>query len=223
MIPDYKNLFPFLEQLDRAAREEFNAVATRIALPPASFICSEGEFCAQVPLLLSGSARVYKTSETGREITLYRIEPGESCILTASCVLSGARFPAFAASEERVETLVVPSQVFSGWVNRYTPWREFVFSLLSKRFASMIEVVEEIAFQRLDARVASWLVDATDSDGLVRVTHEKIAFELGSSREVISRVLKEFEHEGLVRLSRGTIHLLAPVRLADRVSVKTPL
>lgn len=223
MISDYENLFPFLKDLERSAREEFNSIATRITLPEASFICSEGELCAHVPLLLSGSARVYKVSETGREITLYRIEPGESCILTASCVLSGARFPAFAASDEQVQALVIPSQIFSGWVNRYTPWREFLFSLLSKRFASVIEVIEEIAFQRLDARVASWLSDMVDRDGVIRVTHEKIAFELGSSREVISRVLKEFEHENLVRLSRGTIHVLDPDRLADRVSAKTLL
>lgn len=216
-MTEYDRLFPFLERLDEGARHLFAQNVVRITLPAGKFICMQGDLCGQVPLLMSGSVRVYKTSDTGREITLYRIEPGESCILTASCILSRAPFPAFAVSEEPVQAAVIPSATFAEWVNRYGAWREFVFSLLSKRFASVIEVVEEVAFRRLDSRVAAYLLEALDPKNEVKITHEKIALDLGSSREVISRLLREFEREGLVRRSRGRILIQQIERLKERV------
>lgn len=216
-MPDYDQIFPFLRSLDENARALFHLHAVPVTLPAGKFICMQGDLCGQVPLLLSGSARVYKTSESGREITLYRIEPGESCILTASCILSRAPFPAFAVSEEPVEAVVIPSATFAEWVNRYLPWREFVFDLLSRRFASVIEVVEEVAFRRMDSRVAEYLLERIDGEDGTKITHEKIAFDLGSSREVISRILKDFEREGLVRLSRGMIRIADAGKLKERV------
>ncbi|MGE3799643.1 MAG: Crp/Fnr family transcriptional regulator [Candidatus Kapaibacterium sp.] len=203
---EFEEAFPFLANLERGEYEEFRSSATRVTLLRGAFICMEGDHCGVIPLLLNGTARVYKTSESGREITLYRIDPGESCILTASCILSDIPFPAFAVAESDVEALVIPSGTFNAWVSRSTPWRDFVFRLLSKRLSSVIEIVEEVAFQQLDARLAAYLLERMEG-GRVTTTHEKIAADLGSSREVISRILKEFEREGSIALGRGVVEI----------------
>ena len=209
---EFEDVFPFLANLERGEYEEFRSWATRVMLSRGAFICMEGDHCGVIPLLLSGTARVYKTSESGREITLYRIDPGESCILTASCILSDIPFPAFAVAESDVEALVIPSGTFNAWVGRSTHWRDFVFRLLSKRLSSVIEIVEEVAFQQLDARLAAYLLERVEG-GRVVTTHEKIAADLGSSREVISRILKEFEREECVLLRRGVVEICNPVSL----------
>lgn len=213
---DHESIIPVLDRLDRAALDEFHRCAVKVTLPAGRFICSEGDRCAQVPILLKGSARVYKTGAAGREITLYRIEPGETCILTASCVISGTDFPAYAVTDQECEAWVIPAPTFAAWIDRFQPWREFIFNLLSRRFASLIEVVEEVAFRRLDSRVASYLIQASGDGPEIHATHEAIAFDLGSSREVISRVLKEFEREGMVMLARGHVTVVDPDGLGER-------
>ncbi len=167
----------------------------------------EGDACSTLPLVLSGKARVYKMGDQGREITLYRITPGESCILTASCILGDRAFPAFARTDQDAEVLLVPSSTVQAWMNRYPAWREFIFRLIARRLVSVIETVDEVTFQRLDARLASYLLDQlqADDDMTISATHEAIASELGSSRAVISRQLKAFEQKGIVRLGRGRV------------------
>lgn len=172
----------------------------------------EGNACAHLPLILAGNARVYKLSDEGRPITLYRIPPGESCILTASCILSDRAFPAFAEAETDVEALVIPSALFREWFGQFDAWRTYVLDLLSRRLATMIELVEEVAFHRVDERLAAYLLDAGAPE-IVR-THEQIAADLGTSREVVSRILKDFEHHGWVALARGMIHLHDAAALA---------
>jgi CRP/FNR family transcriptional regulator len=165
-------------------------------------------------LLLSGSVRVYKIGESGREITLYRLGPGRSCILTASCIVNDLAFPAHAMVEENVEALVVPAPVFQDWVSRHEVWRKYVFALASQRLANVIMLIEEVAFGRMDKRLADYLsAAATAAEGdppVLKTTHEAIAADLGSSREVVSRLLKDLEVRGVVKLARGTITVLQP-------------
>ena len=152
--------------------------------------------------------RVYKIGETGREITLYRFGLGESCILTANAILSDKSFPAIASVEQDAEAVMIPTETFRDWVRRYDIWREFVFDLLSQRLSSMMEIVDEVAFQRMDVRVAVWLLNQAKVQNPMRITHQQIAAELGSSREVISRLLEDFARAGLIRARRGTIEIL---------------
>jgi len=169
----------------------------------------EGDQCATLPLVLSGQARVYKSGEQGREITLYRLESGESCILTASCILAAHAFPAFAVTETEVDAVVIPSAVFRGWLTKHEAWQTYVFGLLWQRLANVIAVVEEVTFRRMDARIAAFLVARAElSEGIVKTTHDAIADELGTAREVVSRILKDFEHDGWVSLSRGAIRII---------------
>lgn len=195
--------FPRLKDAEKEVRDDFFNQGKAINLVKSEFINIEGNICGNVAFLLSGQARVYKMSEGGREITLYRIESGESCILTVSCILSDQNFPAFAVADQDLQAIIVSSDNFQRWVRQYSFWQEYVFNLVSKRLGAIIAVVEEIAFNKIDTRIAKHLLTVKDS--IIAETHQEIASEIGTSREVVSRILKDFEHEGLITLSRGKI------------------
>ena len=201
--------FPFLARADAKLLDLMAARGTELSLPDRHVVCSEGSESAVMPLVLSGTVRVYKTGETGREITLYRLESGEGCILTAACILNRIDFPAHAITEGAVDAFAIPADTFRDWVKRFDIWRDYVFQLLARRLDTIIAVVEEVAFRRLDVRLVEYLtrVAASSEDQVVRQTHEAIAAELGSSREVISRLLKDFERAGQVTLARGSIKI----------------
>ena len=182
-------------------------------------ICHEGDTCGFLPLLLEGRARVYKMAESGREITLYRIEPGESCVLTASCIMSEIPFPALAVTECEVEALLVPASTVREWLSESPSWRHYIFKLVAHRLTDVITVIQEVAFRRMDARIAAQLLGRGDVDGIARTTHQELAVELGSSREVVSRILRDMENEGMIRRQRGEIVLLAPNALRSIASL----
>lgn len=212
--PRIDHLFPFLHAASPALHEAIATQAVATTLPAGAFVCMEGNACAHLPLVLEGNARVYKLSDDGRPITLYRIRPGESCILTASCILSDRLFPAFAEAETDVDALVIPAPLFQDWFDQFRAWRTYVFDLLSRRLTTVIELVEEVAFHRVDERLAAYLAEAGASATRLERTHEHIAADLGTSREVVSRILKEFEHRGWVALTRGVVHLRDVAALA---------
>jgi len=169
-------------------------------------IASEGSECGQLALVLSGTVRVYKLAESGREITLYRIGHGDSCVLTASCIMSDTPFPAIAETETDVEALIIPSLQAAEWMSESKPWSAFIFGLISRRLADVISVLENVAFLRMDARIAAYLIAITSQQGtVVNITHHEIAADLGSTREVVSRILKGFEEKGLLLGTRGKI------------------
>ena len=200
------NLFPSFVDAGAHVQAEFFEHGKLAQIPANQFLCLEGDKCSGIPLVLEGRVRVYKLGESGREITLYRVEPGESCILTASCIMSGVEFPAFVATETKVEAIVIPPAILHRWVNQYEVWSEFLWGMLASRFSEVLSLVEEVAFQRVDKRTAEYLLQSAGADGKIKKTHQDIAADIGSSREVISRILKEFEHKGLITLARGEIH-----------------
>lgn len=177
-----------------------------INLPPHTTFLEQGATCGGLALVLSGTARVFKLAESGRELTLYRVGEGESCILTASCILSDTPFPAFAVSETDMSVLMVPQGAVRRFIHGYESWRDYVFRLLSQRMSLVLSVVEEVAFQRLDHRLAHYLAEQVGD--VVAKTHHEVAADLSSTREVVSRLLKDFEKKGWVELSRGKITLL---------------
>jgi len=199
---------PILQRADAHLLREFQHAAFYARIPAGHDVFVEGDDVEGIALLISGVVRVYKIGETGREITLYRFGLGESCILTANAILSQKTFPAIATVEREAEAVMVPAETFRSWVRRFDLWREFVFDLLSQRLSSVMMIVDEIAFRRMDARVASLLLARSRAHNPIRMTHQEIAAELGSSREVISRLLEDFSERGAIRGGRGEVEVL---------------
>jgi CRP/FNR family transcriptional regulator len=199
---------PILQQADSAFAREFQQAAFFARIPAGRYVFLEGDRVDAIALLISGVVRVYKVGETGREITLYRFGNGASCILTANAILSQKTFPAIATVEQDAEAVMIPADIFRDWVRRYDLWREFVFDLFSQRLSTVMAIVDEVAFRRMDSRVASLILHQGKTQNPLRITHQEIAAELGSSREVISRLIEDFVSEGSIRSGRGVVEIL---------------
>jgi len=199
--------FPGLRGGSDALLQELLSGSSRRNIPAGTRLYAEGDACAAIALLLSGEIRVYKIGQTGREITLYEIGPGETCILNASCILAGRSYPAYADTVVDTDLLLVPAASFRRLISEHDTMREFVFTLLSRRLSGMMELVEEVAFGRMDERLLEYLVERS-ADNRLETTHQKIANDLGTSREVVSRLLKDLERKGKAKLSRSEITLL---------------
>jgi CRP/FNR family transcriptional regulator, anaerobic regulatory protein len=179
-----------------------------------------GAECTHLPFVLAGGLRVFTMSERGRELTLYRIEPGESCIISATCILNERSFPAVAAAEGPTEVLLVPARPFLSLVEESREWRKYLFDLYAKRLETVFMLVEEVAFRHVDLRIALHLSRrSAGNGGIVRMTHAEIADELGTSREVVTRILKDLEADGLIATSRGRIEVLKPDELERRGAI----
>lgn len=213
MITDeqYQRIFRVLRPLQEAdapMRREFQQTAYFARIPAGRDVFAQGDAVSAIALLLSGAVRVYKLAENGREITLYRFGSGESCILTANAILSKQSFSAIATVEYDAEAIMIPADAFREWVRRYDAWRDFVFDLLAQRLTSVMEIVDEVTFRRMDIRVAALLLERSRAQNPLSITHQEIAAELGSSREVISRILEALAGQGWIRMGRGTIEIL---------------
>ena len=207
----FERLYPALAN-DASFLRSLLDSGRQISLPAGQHICLEGSNCNHLAFVLSGTGRVYKLGESGREITLYRVDAGECCILTLSCIISEKRFPAFAVSESDLEAILVPASVIQDWMDSIRSWRRYAWNLIAARLGDVISLVEEVTFRRMDERLGFYLNQA-DKFPLGRktaITHQQIAAELGTSREVISRLLKDLEQQGIVELGRGWIRVLKP-------------
>ncbi len=209
----------FLQRADPQQVREFRQAAFFARIPSGRDVFVEGDQAEALALLLSGVVRVYQIGETGREITLYRFGLGESCILTANAILNYQSFPAIATVEQEAEAVMIPAGVFREWVRRHDLWRDFVFDLLSQRLASVLAIVDEVTFRRVDARVAALLLQRGQVKNPLQITHQEIAAELGSSREVISRILEGFASQGLIRPGRGILEILDTAALKSRAEM----
>jgi CRP/FNR family transcriptional regulator len=183
-------------------------------IPAGRDVMAEGDRAQAVPILMSGEIRVFRVGESGREITLYRFGQGECCVLTADSILCHRLFPARARVEEEVEVAFVPAAVFEDWLARSPVWRQFVFEAMARRLTTLMDTLDDVAFRRMDTRVSSLLLERSKSGGpSIRTTHQEIADELGSSREVVSRILEDLQGRGLIRLYRGGLEVVEPQRL----------
>ena len=166
-----------------------------------------GADCRYLPFVLQGSIKVHRTAENGREIILYHIEEGESCILSALGIVNHTPFPAQAEVEQTSEILLVSADFFGKLIDQYPEWRKFVYSIYSERLSTVLELVDEMLFRRIDVRLARFLL-SKQTDRISNMTHQDLALELGSSREVISRVLKSMESKGVLNYGRNRIDII---------------
>ena len=208
MTEDWIDAFPGLARLEPPAAVILRRAAMVAALPPGTVPFRHGDSCESFLFVLSGTVRVHMVSETGREIVLYRVEDGQTCILTTCCLMSNEDYPAEAVTETEVRAAVLPAAGFRELVARSAVFRDFVFATYGRRIFDLTLLVEEVAFRNIDLRLARFLLDAMDADGRLALTHQEVAVELGSVREVVSRQLKEFERKSWVALGRGRIDVL---------------
>jgi CRP/FNR family transcriptional regulator len=203
--------YPMLLTLPGAVLSTLIADAQLLNLPVGALVFDDNQQCHGFPMILSGCVRVVKSSAQGRELQLYRIRPGESCILSSSCLLGNTRYQARGIAEQAVEMIVLSPQSFHQLLANYASFREYVFNLFTERLTDLMQLVSAVAFQKLDQRLATLLVSKPNP---LNTTHQAIADELGCAREIVSRLLKGFSDQGWVKLAREQIIL------ADRAALE---
>lgn len=197
--------YPVFASMPPALREELEGSLRWATLPAGSVLFEDHRECEGFPMVLSGSVRVAKAAANGRELSLYRVSPGDSCVISTGCLLGHAPYAARGVAETEVTLALLPAPMFDRLVERHEPFRRYVFALFSERLAGLMQLVEEVAFRKLDTRLAALLLARPSP---LRTTHQALADELGSVREIVSRLLRGFEEEGLVRLSREQVEVL---------------
>jgi CRP/FNR family transcriptional regulator len=204
LAAELRELYPALASLPEPTLAAALAKAEVVSLAAGTPLFGEGSVCRQFPLVLAGSIRVAKVGE-GRELNLYRVTPGESCVLTSSCLVGGRDYPATGVVESDVRLVVLPKTVFDELVASHPPFRQYVFGLFAERLTDLMALVEAVAFHKLDRRVAATLLG---HGRVVEMTHQQLADSVGSVREIVTRVLRSFVDQGLVKLGRGSIEVL---------------
>jgi CRP/FNR family transcriptional regulator, anaerobic regulatory protein len=197
--------YPVLRELPAPLLKKVEATAKPVLAAAGQRLFSDGSPCAFYPLLIEGIIRASKISPEGHEILLYRVSPGESCVITVVTMLGEAPYPAIGTAETDLALLAVPRSLFVEIVLESPAFRVFVFSGVSQRLAHLMALVDDVAFRRVDQRLASRLLLQRERDA---TTHQMLADELGTSREVVSRILETFQHSGMIRLGRKRIEIL---------------
>ena len=206
-MADWIQRFPGLADLDQSIRDTLIEHSQIANLPEGTVIFGPGKAPENLLLLLDGTVRVQQVSENGREIVLYRAQAGESCVLTTACLLAYEDYLAEGLAETAVRAVAIPRAVFEDLIARSSVFRRFVFTAYSKRITDLFVVIEEVAFKRIDIRLAHKLLELGRGSGHVHLTHQQLATELGSAREVISRQLQEFQRRGWISATRGDVAL----------------
>lgn len=199
--------FKGLSRLPDDIRADLEAGSQIVSVPAGTKVFGPGQSADNLLLLLDGTVRVQQKSETGREVFLYRVHAGESCVLTTACMLAFEEYSADGIAETDVRAVAIPRTTFDRLVATSPVFREFVFTAYSKRITDLFTLIDDIVFQRMDVRLASRLLELADENGVVHATHAVLATELGTAREVISRTLSEFNRRGWVEQSRGEVRL----------------
>lgn len=205
--PDWIDQFPGLARLDTGLRRMLVERSRIVAVPEGTVIFGPGKAPENLLLLLDGVVRVQQVSDSGREIVLYRVHARESCVLTTACLLAYEDYSAEGVAETDVSAVAIPRTVFEDMIAKSGVFRRFVFAAYSRRITDLFVVIEEIAFRRVDLRLAQKLLALEGETGDLRLTHQQLATELGTAREVVSRQLQEFQRRGWIAASRGHIEI----------------
>ncbi len=210
--------FEGLNNLELEWRDIIDKHSRVISIPPGTSVFSPGKPAENMIFLMDGTVRVQQVSEGGREIVLYRIEAGQSCIMTASCLIGHQDYAAEGISETEVEAAIIPRQTFDELIAKSECFRNFIFSTFSLRLTELMTIINEVAFRRLDIRLAQKLIDLANGQNEINTTHQQLATELGTAREVISRQLQEFHRRGWVEQSRGSIEIINKASLVELIT-----
>ncbi len=205
--PDWVSHFRSLDLLPADIRGRLIAESRVVTLPAGTRIYGPGHAPDAFILVIEGTARVQQVSDSGREIVLYRVSGGESCALTTACLMGYEDYLAEAIAETEITAVAIPRQTFDDLIARSPEFRRFVFTAFSIRVTELFRVIEDVAFSRIDIRLAQKLLELSQGEPTLHVTQQQLASELGSAREVVSRVLGEFQRRGWIASGRGQITL----------------
>jgi len=195
-----------LDILPEQLRQEVLGKIQVMRLPPGQVLFSAGQQCLGLPLVLQGSVKVQMTGVSGHSIVLYRMGKDDICTLSIGCLMTGRGYRAEAVVEEDGEAAMIPRGVFDRLMDQSAEFRLGIMESYGRRLDDLMLLVEEVAFRRMDERLEDWL-DARSDRSVIAITHQDLAVELGTAREVVSRLLKELERQGKLRLARGKIEL----------------
>ena len=210
---DWLSRFPELEGLEPAALETLRRHAYLVEAPVGAVGYREADPCKAYVMRLQGRSRVFKLSDSGREILLYRVAAGETCVLTTTCLLGRSNYPASTVVEEPIRDVLVPAAAFHQLMVESPTFRRFVLNNYGNLISDLIVLLEEVAFQSIGKRLAKLLLDHPAE--MLEATHQQLADQLGSVREVVSRQLKEFERHGWISLKRGSVMVIDRAALRD--------
>lgn len=219
MKEDMMKLLPFIELLSTSEKNLLMEKAFETSYPAGKFLVESDSLCQNVYVVLEGLIRIYKLSEEGREITYYRVGSGETCLFTMGCILQHQPFDAAAKTEQPSRLLAIPAYVFESFMNNNPSFRNYMIRQLLETITDLMVLTEEVTFHSMNRRLAAFLLQESQlqKKHQLTITHEAISQDLGTAREVVSRMLKEFEKQDLLRLSRGKI------MIKDREKLKSLL
>lgn len=207
---EFQSYFPIWDKLTTAQRELILGSLTDREVKKGALIHNGDMDCTGLLLVRSGQLRAYILSEEGREITVYRLFDRDLCLFSASCVLRSAQFSITIEAEKDTRLWVIPAEIYRQVMEQSAPAANYTNEVMAARFSEVMWLVEQIMWKSLDKRVAAFLLEESAIEGtaLLRLTHETIANHLGTHREVVTRMLRYFQGEGMVRLARGSVELL---------------
>ena len=208
MIPDWTERFQGTAALPRVVRDRLIDVARIIHMDAGAQVFGPANVPDSLFFLYDGRIRVSQSSDSGREITLYRVDAGESCVLTTACMLAEEAYNAEGVAETEITAVVLPKPAFDRLVAEEEAFRKFVFAAYSRRLIDLLRVVDDVAFGHMDVRLAERLLALAGDLKEIPATHQQLASELGTAREVVSRVLSDFQKREMIAQSRGRIALI---------------
>ncbi len=212
-----RNLLPEQLQVDDPAINKMLRRARVVDLRRRKTVFHRGDGCERYLLVLEGQIKVVLSSPAGREVLLYHVMPGDSCVLTTSCLLGGDHYPATGIAETPVTAVTIDQKPFLDTMNESEAFRQFVFENFGKRLANIIERIEQVSLGGVDARIASCLLKQPKPSN-INMSHQEIAAEIGSAREVVSRRLKVFEENGWLKRGRCSIKVTRPAQLRKLIN-----
>ncbi|MFD2564327.1 Crp/Fnr family transcriptional regulator [Aquimarina rubra] len=209
MIQELKNNYGHL--FENELLEEINSVATFKEVSEGNELIKPGSYIKSMPLIISGAIKILREDQDGDELLLYFLERGDTCAMTLSCCIGHHKSEIKAIAETDSKLIMIPVGKMEEWTAKYKSWRNFVFESYHKRLMEAIETIDSIAFLKMDERLLKYLKDKTkvNNENVVNNTHQEIAYDLHTSRVVISRLLKKLEVEGKIKLNRNSIKILS--------------
>lgn len=220
MLPaDIKRISHLLPCLSQVPEKDWSQAEIRTVTPATPHFIREGHVLQHAMFILNGTVRIYKITPQGREVTLYRVQDGQSCVLMMASILGETPYEASASIETDTEVLLIPIEQFKKWMDLYLPLKQYVFKQIIERITSVTQLMENIAFQSIPYRIAEFLLKRVDPGGnaALQITHEQFAVELGTAREVVSRCLQDLVRKNIITTRRGYIQVVDRNLLLDLI------